>query len=63
MEHIYLMGSEDVQTAGYSMKSAAEDMRMAANTIDESLRNHQRFLEQWLADLGEVMRPNDQEVK
>jgi len=48
MESIFLMGSEDVSKAGYSMRDAAATMRSAASSIDESLRQHQRFLDDWL---------------
>ena len=41
-EYIYLMGSEDVEKAGYVMRDAAAEMTRAANQIWESM---QRFEE------------------
>jgi hypothetical protein len=37
MEHMNLMGSEDVLRAGHRMSSAAEDMNRAAASIDSTL--------------------------
>jgi hypothetical protein len=55
-QSIYLIGSEDVRTAGYAMERAATEMKSAANNIDESLRSHQRFLDDWLMKYMEVVR-------
>ena len=57
MDFITLMGSDDVQRAGHNIMDAAEDMQRAANTIQESLANHQRFLDQWLADYRDIVQP------
>ena len=57
MESILLIGTEAVQNAGSSMRSAAEQMQRAANQIDESLRMHQRFLDDWLAQFRDAMEP------
>ena len=54
MEHIYLQGSEAVQTAGHRMSSAAEDMRQAAMNISSALFEHQQFLTDWLAEFRQV---------
>jgi len=47
-DYVTLMGAEQVQSAGNRMSSAAEQMSRAASSIDESLRQHQRFLDDWL---------------
>ena len=41
MEHIYLQGSEQVEFAGNSIRSAAENMIRAANMINESVYQFQ----------------------
>jgi hypothetical protein len=46
---VYLVGSEDVRSAGHSIVHAAERIERAANILDESLRSHERFLDDWLA--------------
>jgi len=47
-EFIHLIGTEDVQRAGNNMRAAAEQMTRAANTIDEALRQHQGFMNEWI---------------
>lgn len=55
--YVTLMGAEDVSRAGYTMREAAHEMSRAAGNIDEALRNHQRFLDDWLQQLASVMQP------
>lgn len=55
MEYVTLMGAEDVRAAGNRMAAAADTMRSAASSIDDSLTRHQNFLDQWLARLEAVM--------
>ena len=50
-DYVTLMGAEKVESAGYTMRSAAEQMQRAASSIDESLARHQRFLDDWLTRL------------
>ena len=45
MEHINLMGSEDVSRAGHNMQSAANDMTQAAASIEYSLERAERIME------------------
>ena len=49
MDYVYLQGAEDVQRAGNAMSSAADDMRRAANQFDETMQQHQRFMDDWLS--------------
>lgn len=58
MEHIYLQGSEQVQEAGRSIRSASEEMKQAALNIDGALERHQRFLDDWLLRLEQVLNKN-----
>jgi hypothetical protein len=38
------------------MRSAAEDMRRAADNIDSSLIQHQNFLTNWLMEFQAIMK-------
>ena len=51
METMYLMGSEDVKSAGIFMKEAASAMQTAANQITEALDRHSQFMDAWLVRL------------
>lgn len=53
--YVTLMGAEQVQTAGHAMSRAAEQMSRAAGSIDDSLLRHQRFLDDWLQRLEQIM--------
>lgn len=55
MDSIYLMGSEDVQSAGHTIRQAAEGMQSAASWMTEALQQHQRFLDDWLARFEAVL--------
>lgn len=48
-DHVTLLGAEQVQNAGYAMKSAAEQMIRAAGYQQEALQQHQRFMDDWLS--------------
>lgn len=55
-EHIYLMGSEDVRSAGQTMRCAAEEMTRAASSIDSTMQQFSRRLsdfEYFLTDIVE----------
>lgn len=55
-EYVHLLGAEDVRAAGNAMRSAADDMRQAASSIDSVLERHQRFLDDWLIRFTEAMQ-------
>jgi hypothetical protein len=46
--YVELIGAEQVRSAANTMVGAADQMSRAAGSIDESLRMHQRFLDDWL---------------
>jgi hypothetical protein len=55
MDSIHLHGADDVQSAGYSIRDAAERMSRAAMTMDsaaclirDTMDQHQMFLEDWV---------------
>lgn len=61
-EYIHLIGAEEVSRAGHNMSSAASEMNRAASSIDDSLRQHQRFLDDWLARLESVMKQGRDDI-
>jgi hypothetical protein len=54
-EYITLLGTEDVQKAGSSMRSAAEGMQSAASSLEDSLSRHRQFMDDWLMRLEEAI--------
>ncbi len=56
MEHINLLGSDDVRAAGVRIASAASDMHRAVSYLDDILTRNQRFLDDWLLRLEEVIK-------
>jgi hypothetical protein len=54
-DYVTLLGADDVRVAGNRMSSAADTMRSAAGSIDDSLRQHQQFLERWLQEFSSVL--------
>ena len=59
MEFITLVGAEDVRSAGYNMRSAAEDMNRAASSIVESLDRQRLFLDDWLMRLEYILKEEE----
>lgn len=55
-EFVHLIGAEDVRSAGSAMRVAAEEMNRAAASIDESLRIHRLFLDDWLFRLQDIIK-------
>lgn len=48
MEHIYLLGSEQVQTASSQIRSSAEQISRALANFEASLQQHQQWMDNWL---------------
>lgn len=48
MADVYLIGSDDVRSAGSRIASAAEQMQRAASQIDDALARHQQRMDEWL---------------
>lgn len=46
--YVTLLGAEEVSRAANTMSHAADEMKRAANMIDDSLRSHRQFLDDWL---------------
>ena len=55
-QYITLIGTEAVQSAAITMRDAAEEMRRAANQLDESLRQNQQFMLDLLTDFRTILR-------
>ena len=62
-EFIHLIGAEDVRSAGSAMRVAAEEMSHAAASIDESLRVHRLFLDDWLFRLEHIIKKEGEDEK
>lgn len=56
MDNVYLIGAEDVRSAGSTISSAASTMQRAASQMDEALRIHRQYLDEWLHRLEEVLK-------
>ena len=54
-DRITLMGSEQIQSAGYAMRQAAEQMNRAAGDFDAALQRHERFMDDWLLRLQNLL--------
>ena len=54
-QFVHLIGAEQVSNAAHTMQSAATDMRTAGSRLAESLQQHQRFLDDWLARFESAM--------
>ena len=54
-DRITLMGSEQIQSAGYAMRQAAEQMNHAAGNLDAALQRHERFMDDWLLRLQNLL--------
>ena len=62
MESVYLNGSEEVMRAGHNIEGAASDMQRAAATISAAFEQQQRWMDDWLYRLkdllDESLKPN-----
>jgi hypothetical protein len=54
-KYITLIGAEQVQSAANTMRHAAEEMQRAASNMDHSLTMHQRWMDDWLIRLEQVL--------
>ena len=55
-EYIHLIGTEDVRAAGSRMQSAAQDMRSAAGSFEDTLHRQRMFLDDWLNRLENILQ-------
>ena len=61
MERIYLIGAEQVDSAGIRMRDAAHEMLRAANMISESLFKHKQDMDEFLDRLDQIMNEDEEE--
>ena len=54
-DYVNLLGAEDVARAGRSIQSAAEEMRRAASSIDETMSRSRQFMDDWLERLRGII--------
>ncbi len=54
-DYVTLMGAEQVQRAGSAMQSAAQDMIRAADRFQGALEQNQRFMDDWLLRLRDLL--------
>jgi hypothetical protein len=54
-EYVHLIGAESVQSAGNTMRHAADDMNRAAAAFEESLFNLKRFMDDWLVRFEDIV--------
>jgi hypothetical protein len=54
-EFVHLIGADEVSRAAYTMRDAAHEMKSAAGTIDEALRHHRQFMDDWLARFEQIV--------
>lgn len=47
-DYMTLLGAEEISRAGHVMKEAGSEMLRAAGYMDETLRRHQQFMDDWL---------------
>ena len=56
MERILLVGTEAIESAGYTMRDAAAGMKQAVMNFDASLECQRRFMDDWLQRFESVLR-------
>lgn len=57
-DYVTLLGAEQVSRAGHTIDAAAQTMVRAAMMIDESNRQHQHFMTNWLAEFSAALERN-----
>jgi len=60
-EYMTLIGTEQVQSAAVTMRSAAEQMSRAASAMEDSFFKHQRFMDDWLERFASVLAEHGKE--
>ena len=55
MGFTHLVGAEQVQHAAAAMREAAREMQAAVNSLEWSLEQQRRFMDDWLGRLTEAL--------
>lgn len=56
MQSIHLQGSEEVARAARDLRAAAEEVSRAAASFAATLEQQQRFLDDWIERLADLLR-------
>lgn len=48
MDHMVLIGSDDVRAGGHAAREAAHEMKSAAAAIESALDRHRQHMDEWL---------------
>jgi hypothetical protein len=62
-EYITLMGAEQVSSAGYTMRDAAQKMNQAAGEFESVLFRHHQFMDDWLQRFERILEVDREERK
>lgn len=62
-KYVTLLGAEQVQSAASRMGSAAEDIRRAAGSLDDSFRRHESFLNEWLGRFEAALSSHEDRMR
>ena len=55
-DYVTLIGSEDVRSAGRQIAGAAESMRQAVGSLDDTLYRHRQWMDDWLMRFEAALR-------
>lgn len=54
---MHLIGTEQIQSAANTMKEAAHEMHRAAGSIEYTLQQHKRDMEEFVVSMRDIMCP------
>lgn len=63
METIYLVGAEDVRSAGHTIQSAASDMKQTASSIDWTVQQLSRILDEHAQRMESILGAHLQKLQ
>jgi hypothetical protein len=61
-EYITLLGAEQIQDAANRINEAAETIRQAAGSLDDTFRQHRCFMDDWLDRLRAMFDEREQTI-
>jgi len=59
-DYVTLMGAEQVKSAGYAMRSAAEDMNRAASSMAQAVSEQRQIFDNFLLELKDILADHRQ---
>ena len=62
-EYVHLVGADDVKSAGFAMQRAADDMKCAASSIEDSLCRHCQKMDAWLERFAALIAERERAAK